>query len=206
MYLLSPSHRRHSAFHCSGASRDTPRLHRRAILLFVVADRLYALLATHPRGEKEAAYEVFSITTIAAVAVTIKVSAIFFALLAAAVALGVWLYRRSASNKTLRRTLTWTLGAGLLIGGSWMARSVVLSGYPLFPSRVAGAAVDWRTSAEHADAEYALAAHSSKASTILYEVVAGRDRWGYLPHQRECTSLRLQALVQAPCAAKARAI
>ncbi len=147
-----------------------------------MAERLYALLATHPRGEKEAAYDGFSITTMSAVAVTMKVSALFFALLAAALALGVCLYPRSRSDRTLRRALTWTLGAGLLIGGSWMARSVVLSGYPLFPSRVAGAPVDWRASEEHADAEYALAAHSSKASTMLYEVVAGRDRWGYLPH------------------------
>lgn len=152
-----------------------------AILLLVVAERLYALLATQPRGAKDAAYDVFSITTMSAVAVTIKVSALFFALLAAAVALCVWMYRRPASDATLRRTLTWTLGAGLLIGGSWMARSVVLSGYPLFPSRVAAAPVDWRAPEEHADAEYALAAHSSKASTMLNEVVAGRDRWGYLP-------------------------
>ena len=62
-----------------------------------------------------------------------------------------------------------------------MVRSVVLSGYPLFPSRALAAPVDWRTSEEHADAEYALAEHSSKASTMLNEVVAGRDRWGWLP-------------------------
>jgi hypothetical protein len=150
-------------------------------LVLVVAEQLYALLASTEHNTAPAAYTLFSVVTLSAVAVTLKVSAVLFAAPATLLAAGVWLYRRAAPPPLFRRTLAWTLGAALLIGGSWVARGVVLSGYPLFPSRALAMPVDWRAPLEHADAEYALAEHSSKASTMLYEVIAGRDRWGWLP-------------------------
>jgi len=151
-----------------------------AILLLVVAERLYALLAA-PRGDpREAGYDVVSITTLSAACVAIKLSAVVFCALALALALLVWL-RRAESRGDVPRVATWALGSALLIGGAWTARGVVLSGYPAFPSRVVSVPVDWRAPAEHADAEYALVEHSSKASTMLNDVVSGRDRWGWLP-------------------------
>jgi hypothetical protein len=81
----------------------------------------------------------------------------------------------------VRRALAVSLGAALLIGGAWTLRGVILSGYPAFPSRAVTVPVDWRVPAEHADAEYALVEHSSKVSTMLDDVIAGRDRWGWLP-------------------------
>lgn len=151
-----------------------------AIVVLVIAERLYALL-TVPREARETAYGVFCITTLSAIAVTLKLSAVVFAAPVTLVVLGVWLRRRARDDGMRRRTFAYALGAALLIGGAWMTRSVILSGYPLFPSTVAAMPVDWRTSTEHADAEYALAAHSAKASTMLVEVVAGRNKWGWLP-------------------------
>jgi len=150
-----------------------------AIVLLVVAERLYALLAA-PRGDpREAAYDVVSITMLSAACVAIKLSAIVFCALAVPLAVVVWL-RRAERRGEVSRVLTCALGSALLIGGAWTARGVVLSGYPAFPSRVVSVPVDWRAPAEHADAEYALVEHSSKASTMLNDVISRRDRWGWL--------------------------
>jgi len=152
-----------------------------ALVVIASAEQLYALLASKARTALDTAYSVFAITTLCAVAVTLKLSAVVFAAPATLLALAVWLRHRPPDSALVRRTLAWTLGAALLIGGAWMTRGVILSGYPLFPSKVAAVPVDWRAPAEHADAEYALAAHSSTASTMLPEVIAGRDRWGWIP-------------------------
>ncbi len=151
-----------------------------AIVGLVLAERLFALLAA-PRAEsREAAYDVVSITVLSAACVAIKLSAIVFCALVVPLAAVVWLRRKPQSSE-VRRTLIYALGSALLVGGAWTARGVVLSGYPAFPSRVVSIPVDWRAPAEHADAEYALVEHSSKASTMLVDVISGRDPWGWLP-------------------------
>lgn len=153
-----------------------------ALIVLAVAEQLYGLLVGAARSDLDAAYTIFCITTFSAVAVTLKVSAVVFAAPATLLALAVWWRKRPRADGLLARTLAFTLGAAVLIGGAWMARGVMLSGYPLFPSKLAAFPVDWRAPVEHADAEYALAAHSSMASTTLTEVIAGRDRWGWIPH------------------------
>ena len=59
-----------------------------------------------------------------------------------------------------------------------MGRGVVLSGYPLFPTSVAGFPVEWRVPAEHADGEFAFIRHSGRASTQNLPVVAGEVGFG----------------------------
>ncbi len=151
-----------------------------AIVGLVVAERLLALLAAPRADSREEAYDVVCITMLSAACVAIKLSAIVFCGLVVLLAAVVWLSRKPQSSE-VRRAVTYALGSALLIGGAWTARGVVLSGYPAFPSRVVSIPVDWRAPAEHADAEYALVEHSSKASTMLNEVISGRDPWGWLP-------------------------
>lgn len=151
-----------------------------AIVVLVVAERVFALLVAPRHDAREEAYDVVSITILSAACVAIKLSAIVFCALLVPLAVIVWL-RRAESRGHMRRVLAWTLGSALLIGGAWTARGVVLSGYPAFPSRAVSIPVDWRAPAEHADAEYALVEHSSKASTMLNDVISGRDPWGWLP-------------------------
>jgi hypothetical protein len=146
-----------------------------ALLVLATAAFAYRYLLRAPR---EPAYGLFGVTLLSAAAVTLKLSA---AILAAplTIATHLWWWVRYPERRG--RTLAISLGVALVVGALWTGRSLVLSGYPLFPSRVIAAPVDWRVPEEHADAEYALAAHSSTASTMLYDVVAGRDRWGWLP-------------------------
>lgn len=151
-----------------------------AIIVLVVAERVFALLAGPRDDAREEAYDVVSITILSAACVAIKLSAIVFCALLAPLAVIVWL-RRAQSRGHVPRVFVCALGSALLFGGAWTARGVVLSGYPAFPSRAVSIPVDWRAPAEHADAEYALVEHSSKASTMLNDVISGRDPWGWLP-------------------------
>lgn len=152
-----------------------------AIVVLVIALRLYAMLVAPRTNAREAAFDVVSIVILSAACVALKLSAVPYCTLVVVVALGAWLSRRSQREGEGRRVLAYSLGAALLFGGAWTLRGVILSGYPAFPSRIMAAPVDWRVPAEHADAEYALVEHSSKASTMLDDVIAGRDRWGWLP-------------------------
>jgi len=151
-----------------------------AIVGLVLAERLFTLLAAPRVDSREEGYDVVSITMLSAACVAIKLSAIVFCALVGLLAAVAWLSRKPQRSE-VRRALTFALGSALLIGGAWTARGVVLSGYPAFPSRVLSIPVDWRAPAEHADAEYALVEHSSKASTMLDDVISGRDPWGWLP-------------------------
>ncbi len=54
-----------------------------------------------------------------------------------------------------RRTLVWAVAATLVIGGPWLVRGAVLSGYPLYPSGALAVDVDWRVPAEQVAAERA---------------------------------------------------
>jgi hypothetical protein len=184
-----------------------------AMVVLLIADYFYALLTKPEASDSDQAYQLFCITALAALAVTMKLSAVVFAGPAVLVATAVVMKRR-VSPSFKRRALLFSLGAALVIGGPWMVRGVILTGYPLFPSTIAAFPVDWRVPEEHAAAEYALAAHSAKASTKLAEVIAGRDRWGWLPNWFRISlrdpfdflvPLIVAALATIGCFARARA-
>jgi hypothetical protein len=87
-------------------------------------------------------------------AVAFKTSTALFVV--AAVPFAAWRLVRGRGAERVRRgalavVAVLTLGIAL----SWSARSVVLSGYPLYPATVAGMPVDWRVPEEQAAAEAA---------------------------------------------------
>jgi hypothetical protein len=106
-------------------------------------------------------------------AVVSKMNAAVFA--AATFVVTVWLLvrRRASSGERVARPVGWAIAIAAAMGTAWMGRGVVLSGYPGFPSSVAGVAVDWRAPAELADAEFAYIVHSGRGSTQNLPVVAG---------------------------------
>jgi hypothetical protein len=64
-----------------------------------------------------------------------------------------WLRRKPARDVSMLRAIA-TLGAIVLLGpGVWMLRGVVLSGYPLYPSALLAAPVDWAVPRETVVAE-----------------------------------------------------
>ncbi len=91
--------------------------------------------------------------------------AAMFKLSAAAVAVPLWLVllvlcaRAPGQQRRLLATLMTTSAALALV---WMARGVVLSGYPLYPMHVVSFPVDWRVPREQVDASAAWVLYFAK--------------------------------------------
>lgn len=117
------------------------------VLLSVAGGMLFELLIDP--DESAASSRLAALLTVLAAAVCVKLSAAPFAAGAAAAAL--WFERRTVPRRRLLRTLA----IPSLLVLAWLTRGGVLTGYPLYPSRLIALPVDWRVSAEQADAESA---------------------------------------------------
>lgn len=106
----------------------------------------------------------------------------------------VWVYREALAQ-AWRATLVSVL-APVTMGLVWMARGVILSGYPVYPATALGVSVPWRVSHEQAIAEAAwirMSAHELNHNRI----VAGFD-W-LVPWAKEIvTDVRFVFLVPVP--------
>lgn len=124
-----------------------------AAAMLVVAGARVVEMATERKAGNDFAFVSLLLST----AVTVKLSTAPFA--AAAWLLSGFLMLRGAGG--LRpggavRILSWPVMVGALLVVPWMARGVILSGYPLFPSKLFGMPVPWQVPAESADALTAL--------------------------------------------------
>lgn len=79
-----------------------------------------------------------ALALIAVLGITFKLSFLGFGFATAALAF-VMIKTASQPNLLLRSATV-----GLLIGGVWVARGVITSGYPIYPSTAAGMAIDWK--------------------------------------------------------------
>jgi hypothetical protein len=153
-----------------------------SLLLMVTATLLYRAFADQRRPADDRAYDFFCTAFLAAIAVAIKTSAAVFA--AAVLLVSCYGVLRFARDANPARTIVWTVAAVTAIGLTWLARGVILSGYPLFPSPVLAFPVDWRVPVEHARAEFDFVVHSARATAENYSYVSG-DAQGlavWLPH------------------------
>ena len=154
-----------------------------SMLLLVVTSRLYTLLAAPDAEPEEEAFGVISLAILLATVVTLKMNSGVFAASCLVVSLAVWLRRRRGASQPVARTVAWALVIPTVVGLAWMGRGVFLSGYPLFPSTVAAAPVDWRVPPEQAAAEFAYIVYSARASLRDTAVVSGESSFlGWLPN------------------------
>ncbi|HEX8324435.1 MAG TPA: hypothetical protein VF595_11040 [Tepidisphaeraceae bacterium] len=84
------------------------------------------------------------ILTLAAAAITVKLSAGLFA-----AAIGLTAMARVRHVHGLRRPVLAGCALGLLLIGPWLTRNVIQSGYPLYPSGAMGLPVAWRAPPDH---------------------------------------------------------
>lgn len=125
----------------AGAGTDLPL----TIICLTAWGSLVAFLIAPDPDSRQNAAELWSIVALFALSACIKLSGAPLALLGAAIAIGVWLHRDRQNAKVkdmLLRVVIWAAA----LGGPWLARSCILSGYPLFPSTVLGLPVDWKAS------------------------------------------------------------
>ena len=113
------------------------------VIGLVLTGHLVRLLDAPPGGPPPTP-DLFALALLAALGITVKLSLAGLALATGAVATIAWLRHPGALAAGRLRTLA---TAGLLAATGlvpWVVRGIVLSGYPLYPSTVAGVPVPWR--------------------------------------------------------------
>jgi hypothetical protein len=129
------------------------------VILFVAAAKAFDLAAGLKQDSTHEAYDLLVTATLLTVAACIKLTALAFSIPAGLLTLVVWLSR----NRGRQRIVAQTLGAVgviiFLLAGSWLARGVILSGYPAYPSQILAMPVEWKVPAEQAQAEMAWIRH-----------------------------------------------
>ena len=128
------------------------------LVLFVAAMELYALLKT----ETPAHYDFVVVATLAALTICLKSSAIIVAPILIAIALA--LSFRTLPKDLLRTGLSSAVVAFALLV-PWCLHGLLLSGYPMYPSRFGGIAADWRLPAELANASRVWVIAAARNST-----------------------------------------
>jgi hypothetical protein len=156
--------------HASSFSTDVPL----TTLRLAATALWYRSLVRDRRDARTEAYDLVCIVVLSAVSVAVKMNAAVFAFAMVVAAAGLWLVRRRPTDGLVGRTLGWAGAAGLAFGSAWMARGVVLSGYPFFPSPALPAPVEWRAPLEHAQAELYYVIHSGRVSANNVPYVSGQ--------------------------------
>jgi hypothetical protein len=161
----------------SGTNTDLP-----TTMVSLVA--AYMLLRGLEGAEEEARERSLVIAMILfSVAVTFKISSVVFAFCGWMVAF-VALWRMSGGEFARRKRV---LACAVVISGTivapWMARGLVLTGYPFFPSSAIGIAVDWKVPAEAARVQLEFAQSFARIPQIPLADTSG---WRWLrPWLRE---------------------
>lgn len=86
----------------------------------------------------------FALTLLACIGIAVKLSFAVFAAIVLVVGLSIMLWRQRRVRRIWLLLLAPPLACALLVGGIWMARGVILSGYPVFPSTLGAFPVPWR--------------------------------------------------------------
>jgi hypothetical protein len=108
-------------------------------------------LAFFERGRRFA--DLAAVALLVAIAPPIKLSLAGLAAATGLVAGVAWLRRAEGRDASWTRAVAVLGTIALLAPGAWMLRGVVLSGYPLYPSAIFGAPVDWAVPYETVIAE-----------------------------------------------------
>ncbi len=171
-----------------------------AAALFAGAGLLLEHAAT-PAERRDAATPVAAAAALA-LALTLKLSAAVFAIAGLAIAIGSLI--RDAGPTTRRRVALTALFCAALVG-TWMARGVMTTGYPLYPASLAAFPVDWRVPLEQVRAEAAWVAHFARTwySPELANGGAGSGDTWFRPWLAAVATGRDAALIFLPllCAA-----
>lgn len=134
----------------------------------------YRLLLRERSDEHTNAYTIVCLVTFAAVSVALKMNAAVFSVLMVGTVVTQWLVQ-NPRGAFRARTAAWCAMIGLAFGGAWLARGIVLSGYPVFPTPTLGVAVDWRAPIEHAQAEFDYILHSAHNTVSNLPYVSGAE-------------------------------
>jgi hypothetical protein len=158
----------------TSVTTDLPML----VVMLAAFAAFYRYLSRSDLATPEAAYDVVTAATLLSLGVCFKFSTAVVAGFAWLLIVGHWL-RSSKTRPDLRwKAVTWAVVFSVGLGLTWLMRSVVLSGYPMFPNGFGAMPVPWRVPPEHALAELEFIVHSGRASAHLLDEVPGIEQFG----------------------------
>ena len=111
------------------------------VLGFVLCGELLALVTADPPSRPRCLALVF----VAAAAMTLKPSLAVLAAAVIVVGFGSWWRRARPSMAALARTLVFATMVAVIPVATWVARNIITSGCPLYPSPFGALPVEWRT-------------------------------------------------------------
>ncbi len=109
---------------------------------------LVLLFEAQALAPREQAYVCFALALLAFVGMAVKLSITVLAATMLVVGVGVTLWGQRRARRAWLSLLAPPLACGLVVGGVWMVRGVILSGYPAFPSTLGAFPVPWRVPTE----------------------------------------------------------
>lgn len=113
------------------------------LLAIVLAMLVLDLLDGQARTRREVSLTVLAVALLAFTGITIKLSIGVFSLACLAIAIAVAVRSARPGAAALASYLGLSAAIALLVLGPWLARNVVLTGYPLYPDPTAGIPFDW---------------------------------------------------------------
>ena len=138
--------------HFVGHSSDTPVM----VLLFFATSLAIEFLTSGAKGDsREQGYKYFVLSTLLTACVCIKKSAGGYAIAVWVIATLVWLWQRQVSREEKLLPFGWAVVVAFALVVPHTGRSVMLSGYPLFPLTSFATPVSWKMPEEQLNAQRA---------------------------------------------------
>jgi hypothetical protein len=164
-----------------------------ALGIVITAVLLQVLDAQESGGESESLL-LTAILLLAMIALTVKLTIGALGGVAALIALVNWLAPREGRKARLRQAIRLTVLLAATVIAPWMARGVILSGYPLFPIPVLPAPVEWRIPFDIAvtDARWAYA--MTRIPAVTWERVVDLGDW-FSPWLRRLLQMPFDILI-----------
>lgn len=160
-------------FNISSPSPDLPIF----ILGIILASQLLAFLESPKLRNKEDAYNLFSIATIAAVGITIKLSFLILGGVTLLLVCIIWFIQGNGHKIAGKKVIFWII-AGLTIGLiPWVIRGVILSGYIAYPSTFGSFPVEWRIPLESVISERNWIFSWARVPRVHPDQVLGNWNW-----------------------------
>jgi hypothetical protein len=129
----------------SNPTTDLPQ----SMVAFAAASTFVRALHRIDDDSSDAAFATTSVVLLAAAALCIKLSAAAMAVPLGICALGIYCARAKAPGRR-GSVIGWSVGLSCGLACTWLARGVVLSGCPFYPSRFLALPVEWRIPPEAA--------------------------------------------------------
>jgi len=137
----------------------------------------YRYITRDDRNSDSAAYDVVAAATLLTLGVCFKFSTAVVAGLSWILVIGLWVSASGALEPRRWKPVIWATVISTGFFAAWITRSIVLSGYPVFPNTFGALQVPWRVPFEHALAEYEFIVHSGRATTDLLGAVPGIEQF-----------------------------